>query len=699
MRRLLAYVFLLSLITTTILSVNALGEEKYTHWAIFFEEPFEKGKNVFVCLTSYDKYLYVSANIKDIGPVIIKVDAKTGEFLWIKSLECILKNKSLGKVLINTMTFTPDGYLYFAGTFRGDVIVIKFDPKEDKVVSSIIFGGDKADVPCSVVFSNGYVYVIGDTESYTGGIGDKKQIFVAKINIDKRRIEKFISFGNTFRPDTAKKGLIGFDGNIYVAGTTFTSEGFEDILAVKLNSTDLGIIWSKCIKRGGAQFVEDAIITHDGKLCVLAGSTSEKKRWSSIIAQFDPNTGDVVLFKAFGEPKFPGTLWFLCMIEAPDGSLYLGGSKYRFRIIGKVDPSYTKLSVWGVCGEVEKMIIGPGEHLYVIGTYERSTMFGKEYYDFLMLFSPSIGYLDWVKAPSWRKEGFKISFGKDWAELYDIKPAYPRQIEWAFDHGYVNPKDIKVTGEVKVEAKSLDVKVKVVKAVDTNKPISITETPTPSPTTTPTTPSVTTTPVTSITSPTTSLTTTTPVPTRTLPILKTIPELNVRVEVLKNVTTIPRTDQATHDNMVVKFKAVTTIRKVNVYVDNVKKPGYWVSHEVKILKSNATGVHFKIIMNISKKVAPSVDYLIMPARAEVIKREPVIALDIGEPTEGKEASLDVIVLTNVTETEFLKGIEIKHILVPVGAAGIPVTSIVIIVAVIVIAGVIGFRLFKKKPIK
>ena len=89
----------------------------------------------------------------------------------------------------------------------------------------------------------------------------------------------------------------------------------------------------------------------------------------------------------------------------------------------------------------------------------------------------------------------------------------------------------------------------------------------------------------------------------------------------------------------------------------------------------------------------------MPARAEVIKREPVIALDIGEPTEGKEASLDVIVLTNVTETEFLKGIEIKHILVPVGAAGIPVTSIVIIVAVIVIAGVIGFRLFKKKPIK
>ena len=57
MRRLVTYAFLLSLITTTILSINVLGEEEYTHRIIFFEEPFEKGKNVFECLTSYDKYL------------------------------------------------------------------------------------------------------------------------------------------------------------------------------------------------------------------------------------------------------------------------------------------------------------------------------------------------------------------------------------------------------------------------------------------------------------------------------------------------------------------------------------------------------------------------------------------------------------------------------------------------------------------
>ena len=194
----------------------------------------------------------------------------------------------------------------------------------------------------------------------------------------------------------------------------------------------------------------------------------------------------------------------------------------------------------------------------------------------------------------------------------------------------------------------------------------------------------------------TTSTSTTP----TIPITR-IPMLGVEVTVLGNVSRTVKTETITNKTMSVKLEAITTIKKIIVYIAEKPKPGYLVNHKVKILESNATGVHLKIVMSISKEIAPSVDYLIMPANVEVIEREPVIALDIGEPTEGKEASLDVIVLTNVTETEFLKGIEIKHVLVPapVAAAGLGIVAPIIAVIVIVALGFIGFKVIKKKPMK
>ena len=188
--------------------------------------------------------------------------------------------------------------------------------------------------------------------------------------------------------------------------------------------------------------------------------------------------------------------------------------------------------------------------------------------------------------------------------------------------------------------------------------------------------------------------------TPTIPLTR-IPMLGVEVTVLSNVSRTVKTETITNKTMSVELEAITTIKKVIVYIAEKPKPGYLVNHKVKILESNATGVHLKIVMSISKRIAPTVDYLIMPPKVEVIEREPVIALDIGEPTKGKEASLDVIVLTNVTETEFLKGIEIKHVLVPapVAAAGPGIITPIIVAIIIVALGFIGFKVLKKKPMK
>ena len=182
--------------------------------------------------------------------------------------------------------------------------------------------------------------------------------------------------------------------------------------------------------------------------------------------------------------------------------------------------------------------------------------------------------------------------------------------------------------------------------------------------------------------------------------LKHIPTLEeVRIEVVKEVEESEGTKTIANKTLWIKIRYETTIQKVIVRFDNVTVPGYRVIHNVTVLESNARNAILRILLEISKDIAYSVDQMILPPNVKVIQREPIVGVDIVEPTKGKNATLDVIVLTKVDENEFLKGITIKHIVVPkttpTAATGYPTTAIIGIVIASIVVVSVGFYVLRR----
>lgn len=108
----------------------------------------------------------------------------------------------------------------------------------------------------------------------------------------------------------------------------------------------------------------------------------------------------------------------------------------------------------------------------------------------------------------------------------------------------------------------------------------------------------------------------------------------------------------------VEFNATTRIYRVEIN----NRPGYYVDHEVQITAVQGQPEALRMIFNVSKSVAYSVDDMILPPDTIIIQREPVIAFDIKDPREGNYTR-GFAVITNATPEEVVKGIIVEHVLV------------------------------------
>lgn len=126
------------------------------------------------------------------------------------------------------------------------------------------------------------------------------------------------------------------------------------------------------------------------------------------------------------------------------------------------------------------------------------------------------------------------------------------------------------------------------------------------------------------------------------------------------VSTEENTRAVYNETASVDYTYRTIIQKVSVMVNGVERPGYLINHEVQIQDVTGNVRAFRTVYTISKDVAYSVDDMILPYNAIVIKREPIIALDIKDPQAGDKANQTIIILTDVSESQFTQGVEITH---------------------------------------
>jgi len=185
-------------------------------------------------ITVYGGYIYVTGQ-KDNDAFLMKCTLDC-DLVWIKTWGgsgCDIGIRVLGY----------GGYIYVAGYTQSygsggyDVVLLKFDT-DGNCVSSYIWGGPKDDCSYGLAIDNGYIYISGETESFSSG---EEDIFLIKCDTNG-----VIYWNKTWGGEETDWGMHVqiLDGYIYVNGWTHSySYNSSDLVILKYDAYG-NLVWS-----------------------------------------------------------------------------------------------------------------------------------------------------------------------------------------------------------------------------------------------------------------------------------------------------------------------------------------------------------------------------------------------------------------------------------------------------------------------
>jgi hypothetical protein len=109
------------------------------------------------------------------------------------------------------------------------------------------------------------------------------------------------------------------------------------------------------------------------------------------------------------------------------------------------------------------------------------------------------------------------------------------------------------------------------------------------------------------------------------------------------------------DFSTVTFTTVLDIYNVTIIGENSDSKGYLIRNNITVLSLRGNVSAIRVVYNLSKRIVPSVDYMIMPENTTIIQRDPVVAIDIKDLIVGKSVEHEIVVITNVSGGEFSRG--------------------------------------------
>lgn len=225
------------------------------------------------------------------------------------------------------ITVDEDGYMYIAGVFEGDSLVLgdstfynrgyisssdifvaKLD-QSGEVIWSRSAGGQMTDRPNNIAIDNdGNVYVVGMSKSPTISFGS---ITYNNDNDANGFIVKYDSSGNVMWASSAGSFAEGVAtnslGEVYVTGgfwepeTTFgstelTNDGYSNMFLVKYDSSG-NVIWATSIGGQGAEYGYEVIVGADDNVRLIGVFTSNSLVLGPVVLNSPPGQSAMCIIK------------------------------------------------------------------------------------------------------------------------------------------------------------------------------------------------------------------------------------------------------------------------------------------------------------------------------------------------------------------------------------------------------------------
>lgn len=143
---------------------------------------------------------------------------------------------------------------------------VMLPPADNGGEFQIAFGGEEYDRANSILYSGGYLYILGITYSFGHDDGD---IYLVKMDLNGKTIWKKTYGGST--EEAGFRIIETSNGDLLIAGLVQANAPYRDIYVIRL-TPDGDMIWENTYGGDGDELVSDVIELSDGNF-MIAGST------------------------------------------------------------------------------------------------------------------------------------------------------------------------------------------------------------------------------------------------------------------------------------------------------------------------------------------------------------------------------------------------------------------------------------------
>jgi uncharacterized delta-60 repeat protein len=315
-----------------------------------------------------------------------------------------------------SLTYSPDGKIYVAGTTEGntaDIIVIALDSNGNPVWDfPYIYDGGGHDVAFDITYgADGNLYLTGTTEIP----GNSTDIIVISLTTDGVQRWVYTRHGSADGNDSAYCVVYGNDGNIYVAGCLEEIYWINKEQAIApyftiISLTNTGserwvyqFYFPESYRKGKAHTV---IYGNDGYIYGVGYSYKIYQSYNFIITKLN-NAGNEIWVYSYNDPLNKGDFGY-DIVYGEDGNIYAAGETEQdntpwgeFTVLS-VTPSgserwvYTYNGLGNSWDKAHSIAYGKDGNVYAAG-------FLNGYHDFIAVSLKNSGEQNWVYLPF---EGF-----------------------------------------------------------------------------------------------------------------------------------------------------------------------------------------------------------------------------------------------------------------------------------------------------
>ncbi|CDP53008.1 hypothetical protein [Devosia sp. DBB001] len=326
-----------------------------------------------------------------------------GEFQW---------NKTLGGASADqgwSVAVGPDGAAYVAGSTQSagagnkDLLLIKYSSSGDLIWKKTL-GGTSGDGAASIAAgADGSLYVAGSTQSING----YDDVLLAKYSSSGELSWKKALVGTSY--DYGMAIAEAADGSVYVSGATQSvGAGNTDALIAKYTSAG-ELVWQRTLGGAFYDYGDDIAIGSDGSVFVTGRTQGVSGGDNRMLVAKLSASGALQWQKSLSGP---GTVYGSGIAVASDSSIYVSGPGTRTGaslefVVAKLTPSGDLSWQKGLGGtgqdESKGLAIGPDGALYVTGQTNYAGEDGFGGWDILTARLPSDGGEDMTAGPfTWR---------------------------------------------------------------------------------------------------------------------------------------------------------------------------------------------------------------------------------------------------------------------------------------------------------